>query len=226
MMRHCVEWDMHELKRCCVAAIQQLKRFSPKEVRRETAWIQMDHSGLSSQLQTIQQMAATEIKKPFPNLLRHLQEQTHLKKRTIVEILLASQRLDEFETDPRAFIEAVTTVINQEKRRLIRDGVQYERMDEGRCYRQTLFDYQTLIAELRSCGMDVGDREALVPLLSEHFKERQNFGETQEGKIHFYSKLPSSFRIDTPLGEYQPTWALHIQREDQEKWYLGMGEIS
>ncbi len=223
---YAVEWDPRELKQCCIMAIQQLKQFFPRKVRKETAWVQMDHSGLSSQLQTIEQLAATETNKLLPNLLRHLQEQTHLKKQTIVEILLASQRLDQFVANPRAFIEAVATAINQEKRRLIRNGVQYERIDEGRCYRQSLFDYQALIAELRSWGMDGVDQDALLSFLSDHFKEKQNFGEKQGELIQFYDQLPSSFKIDTPLGSYQPTWALHIQREDREKWYLGMGTIA
>ncbi|MGL4382776.1 MAG: DEAD/DEAH box helicase family protein, partial [Bacilli bacterium] len=39
-------------------------------------------------------------------------------------------------------------------------------------------------------------------------------------EVIVYAKLPSKFKIDTPIGTYNPDWALVIREEGQEKVYF------
>ena len=38
--------------------------------------------------------------------------------------------------------------------------------------------------------------------------------------VKVYAKLPSFFKIDTPLGSYNPDWAVVIEKDDVEKLYF------
>ena len=35
-----------------------------------------------------------------------------------------------------------------------------------------------------------------------------------------YAKLPSNFKIDTPIGQYNPDWAILIEKDGEEKLYF------
>ena len=41
-----------------------------------------------------------------------------------------------------------------------------------------------------------------------------------DDEVILYAKLPSSFKIDTPIGSYNPDWALVIGEDDEEKVYF------
>ncbi|MCP4553617.1 MAG: hypothetical protein GY834_16595, partial [Bacteroidetes bacterium] len=42
----------------------------------------------------------------------------------------------------------------------------------------------------------------------------------QSEDVKVYAKLPAWFKIDTPLGSYNPDWAVLIERDGKEKLYF------
>ncbi len=78
-------------------------------------------------------------KRPVPDLLAYLQNETELTRSTLVRILKESGRLGEFFNNPQRFMDAVAAILKYELHRLLVDGIKYERVEDaarrpsGRC---------------------------------------------------------------------------------------------
>lgn len=70
-----------------------------------------------------------DYKGPLPDLVAYIQRETELTRRTIVQILTKSGRLNDFLNNPQKFMDTVARIINLELSKLIVDGIKYERVD-------------------------------------------------------------------------------------------------
>src|SRR5699024_1147077 len=93
--------------------------------------------------------------KRLPDILRYLQEETDLKRRTLVEILTESGRLEDFKINPQRFMEDVMRILNHEKRKLIVDGIKYERIGDHAYYEQSLVENKELIGYMNVNALQV-----------------------------------------------------------------------
>src|SRR5699024_10356571 len=123
-----VEMNTEKLKQESNRQIKNLTRFRARRVFKENAYVDIDRSNVKAESHAMRVEEIIEKKRQLPDVLRYLQEQTNLKRRTLVKILVGCERLDDFETNPQAFIEEVMKIINREKRKLIMDGIKYERI--------------------------------------------------------------------------------------------------
>ena len=149
---------------------------------------------------------------PLPDIVAQLQEATSLTRKTIIDILIASGRLGEFLGNPNDFIKMVSTCIQEELAHVVVEGIQYEKIG-GSIYE---------LRELQEDGLEEKDR-----FLDQLYKvtntektdfnyvvydsevERQ-FAKYLDGRedIRLFMKLPDKFRIPTPVGDYNPDWAI------------------
>ncbi len=217
-----VELDAETLKQRSIEEIQKLDRFKARRIRRENARINVDHSGISGEGQTMRVYEADEEKRRLPDILRYLQEQTNLKRRTLVDILIGSKRLDEFEKNPQAFMEAVMKIINREKKKLIVDGIKYERIGDHAFYEQSLFEHQELVGYMKANAVEVSNDKSVYNYICYDSNVEREFAENlnHDDDVKLYIKLPSSFVIDTPLGNYNPDWAILVEKDGAETLYF------
>jgi type III restriction enzyme len=160
----------------------------------------------------------------LPDILAELQQDSSLTRQTLIEILTDSGRLAEFLANPNDFIALVKKVVKSELARLVIDGIQYEKI-AGAVYE---------LRELQSDGEEEKDR-----FLHQMYKvknsgktdfdyvvfdsevERQ-FAEKLDSRedVKFFMKLPSKFRIPTPVGDYNPDWAIIKQVDGEDRLYM------
>ncbi|WP_206367019.1 hypothetical protein [Sphingobacterium sp. SGG-5] len=156
----------------------------------------------------------------MPDIISYLQDETDLTRRTIVKILkgIEPRVLRYFTINPQAFIESCMDVINLQKRLFIVVGVEYERVDDY--YDQKRIEDEDLIGYLSkrlveasksAYSYTVCDSDVEVNLARE-FEQSEN--------ISLYTKLPSWFTIPTPLGTYNPDWAIMYKKGDGEHLYF------
>lgn len=161
---------------------------------------------------------------PLPDIVAQLQEATSLTRKTIIDILIASGRLGEFLGNPNDFIKMASTCIQEELAHVVVEGIQYEKIggsiyelrelqedgleEKGR-FRDQL--YEVTNTEKTDFNYVVFDSEV----------ERQ-FAEYLDGRedIRLFMKLPDKFRIPTPVGDYNPDWAIIKTEEGQDRLYL------
>ncbi|AOM41802.1 type III restriction-modification system endonuclease [Xenorhabdus hominickii] len=150
----------------------------------------------------------------LPDIVTYLTDQTNLTRQTIIDILLGlGDKLENFKKNPQHFIELVGEVIRKQMRIVIVDGVKYQRIGDEAYYAQELFQEEELTGYLKD--MVKAEKSVYDYIICDSDTEF-NFAEKLESaeEVKIYSKLPSWFKIDTPLGSYNPDWAILIDKDD------------
>ena len=113
-----------------------------------------------------------------------------------------------------------TKLINRALHEMVIDGIKYERI-EGQVYEMRLFEEREVEEYLsRLYEIQSGDDRTpydFVPFESEVEREIAEKLDTNEN-VKFFCKLPRWFVVPTPLGNYNPDWA--VVTEKDEKLYL------
>jgi type III restriction enzyme len=155
----------------------------------------------------------------LPDILTDLQDKTQLTRRSIQRVLVESERLNDFKRNPQQFIELVAEIINRAKRMALVDGIKYQRIGAEDYYAQLLFETEELSGYLKS--MIDANKSVHEQVIYQSDTER-TFAEQLENNeaIKVYAKLPGWFRVPTPLGPYNPDWAVLVEKDGAERLYF------
>ena len=150
----------------------------------------------------------------LPDIVSFLQSETSLKRKTIVEILVRSKRIDDFKRNPQQFIEDVLKIIKLKMKAMIVDGVKYHKISSY--YAQELLDSEELnsyLDKMLESKKSVYDYVVYDSAVESRFAEEME----KNDKVKLYVKLPDWFKINTPLGTYNPDWAVLVEDEYKQK---------
>ena len=156
----------------------------------------------------------------LPDLLTDLQDKTHLTRRSLVEILRQSRRLNDFKRNPQQFIDLATEAINRTKRLALVDGIRYQRIGDDHYYAQELFEKEELTGYLKNTLET--QKSVYQHVVYDSAGVERRFAEDLEANeaVKVYAKLPGWFKVPTPLGTYNPDWAVLVEIDGQEKLYF------
>lgn len=123
-------------------------------------------------------------------------------------------KLEAFKNNPQRFIELASEVIRKQMRLAIIDGITYHRIGDEAYYAQELFQEEELTGYLKN--MVAANKSVYDYIIGDSDTECE-FAKKLEtsSDVKLYAKLPNWFRIDTPLGSYNPDWAILIDKEDR-----------
>jgi type III restriction enzyme len=110
----------------------------------------------------------------------------------------------------------VSAILRQELHRLMIDGIKYEKIG-GDEYSMSLFEEKEIISYL-SNRLDV--KNSLYDAVVYDSEIEREFAEKLDKRVDvkLFVKLPDWFKIETPLGTYNPDWA--ILKHDNTVLYL------
>lgn len=156
----------------------------------------------------------------LPDVVTYLQTNTSLTRRTIVSILKCSGTLDMFKKNPQKYMEDANKIISANMKSMLVDGIKYTRLGDDEYYAQELFDTEELTGYLENNMIEAkksvydyvvydSDNEAVF---SQKFEANED--------IKLYAKLPDWFKVSTPLGSYNPDWAVLIEKDGMKKLYF------
>ena len=155
----------------------------------------------------------------MPDILAYLQNETELTRSTLVRILKQSGRLGDFFNNPQRFMDTVAAILKHELHRLIVDGIKYERSPAAGPdaeWEQVLFKNEELINYLNALPVKKSVYEYVV---YESDVEREFARKLDDREdIKLFVKLPGWFEVETPVGGYNPDWA--ILKHDDKVLYL------
>ncbi len=156
----------------------------------------------------------------LPDIVTYLQNETKLTRSAVVEILVRSGKLEQFRRNPQKFIEQSLTLIRRTMRHFIVDGIKYRKIGEESYYAQEIFEKQELAGYLHQNLQE--SRKGVYDYVIYDSDVERNFALSFERNpmVKVYAKLPSSFKIDTPLGGYNPDWAVVIEQGGEERLYF------
>ncbi|MEO3408348.1 hypothetical protein AAFN85_30815 [Mucilaginibacter sp. CAU 1740] len=154
----------------------------------------------------------------IPDILAYIQGKTDLTRSTILEILKKSGRITESLLNPQLFMDNAVNVIKSALYELMIDGIKYEKIGT-KVYEMQLFEDNELEIYLDQFTHTVSapDKtiyENYIPLDSKVENDFARDCESSEN-IEFYFKLPFWFKIDTPIGKYNPDWAIVFKGENK-----------
>jgi len=155
----------------------------------------------------------------LPDLLTDLQDRTQLTRRTIQRVLSGSRRLDDFKRNPQQFIELAAEAINRCKRLAVVDGIKYQRLGDDCYYAQELFEQEELTGYLKNL---IDAKKSVYEQVVYDSDTEKAFADEMEknAAIKVYAKLPGWFTVPTPLGSYNPDWAVLVEKDGGERLYL------
>ncbi len=215
-----VHFDNEALLRRCRQALADAPSISSTRLHWTLAGIKIQESGVSaSDITSEAAVPLQETDIELPDLLTELQNRTQLTRRSIARILTESGRLDGFLRNPAEFIRIAAEAINRTKRVFIVDGIKYQRLGDEAFYAQELFRSEELIGYLRR--MVPAQRGVYEDVIYQSEVEAR-FAEQLEKNdaVKVYAKLPGWFKVPTPLGTYNPDWAVLIDRDGEERLYF------
>jgi type III restriction enzyme len=156
----------------------------------------------------------------LPDIVSFLQNETNLTRRTLVAILTKCCRLQDFKNNPQKFIDEVSAIIKNQMRHFIVDGIKYEKIGDNHYYAQELFEKEELTGYLNK-NMLESQKSVYKHVIYDSDVEAE-FAKSfeQSDDIKVYAKLPGWFKIETPLGSYNPDWAVLIELDGEEKLYF------
>jgi type III restriction enzyme len=164
----------------------------------------------------------------LPDIVSELQIATSLTRKTIIDVLTQSGKLGEFIGNPNDFITMVKRILQNVLASAVVEGLQYERIG----------GYVYELRELQKDGME--ERDLFIDRLYEvknkqktdfdfiqidsegiDAPERQ-FAELLDSRedVKLFMKLPDKFKIDTPVGNYNPDWAIIKQVDGKDHIYM------
>jgi len=216
-----VQFDNEKLVTECAKAIGECPPITKTRIQIRKADLAIGRGGVSSEETTVAApviIEETDIE--LPDLLTDLQDKTQLTRRSLVRILTASGRLDDFKLNPQQFIELATEFISRTKRLAIVDGIRYQRIGEDDYYAQELFEHKELTGYLKN--MLAATKSVYEEVVYDSSGVERTFAEQLEKNeaVKVYAKLPGWFKVPTPLGTYNPDWAVLVEKDGAERLYF------
>ena len=203
-----VEFATDVLVQRAVYALKQMERIEKPRIRLVAGRLGVEKGGVTAEAVSVAEEKVL-YGGPIPDLLAYLQNETELTRSTLVRVLKESGKLGEFFNNPQRFMDAVASILKNELHRLLVDGIKYERIPgEGSIaeWEMLLFKDEELINYLKALQVDKSVYEYVVydSEIEREFAKRLN----ERDDIKLFVKLPNWFLVDTPIGKYNPDWAI------------------
>lgn len=142
------------------------------------------------------------------DLIGKIVEGTNLTRKAIISILQGIEKsvFDQFKDNPEEFILRANDLINDEKATVIIEHITYDILDEK--YDTNIFTEPTLKGKLDENVMKANKH--LYDYILYDSENEKKFAEKLDidSDVAVYVKLPNGFYINTPVGRYNPDWAI------------------
>ena len=154
------------------------------------------------------------------DLLGKVSGDTYLTRATIAKILsnIEVPVFSQFKDNPEDFITQATKLINEQKARVIINQVTYDPINDH--YETDLFtDAQVRIHHDSAIGPL--EKHVLEYAVTDSKVERAFLTELENNdEVVVYAKLPNGFKIPTPVGDYNPDWAISFKEGNVKHIYF------
>ena len=216
-----VQFDNEKLIERCIEALDNAPPVSKPRLQWKKAGMAIGKAGVDASLLSVSEpIALYEADIELPDVLTELQDRTQLTRKAIARILTESTRLNDFKRNPQQFIELASDAINRCKRLALVDGIKYQRLGDEHYYAQEMFESEELSGYLQNLMLNT-EKSVYEHVVYDSAVER-DFAESLEKNesVKVYAKLPGWFKVPTPLGTYNPDWAVLITLDGQERLYF------
>ncbi|MBI4801198.1 MAG: DEAD/DEAH box helicase family protein [Elusimicrobia bacterium] len=215
-----VKYDTAELIKISARKIKAMPEVQKPVIRAVRAEITMGRNGVVAGVsgETFAGDAYPLPKMEIPDVAGYIQSKTELTRATVLEILKKSGRLSDIMVNPQLFLDLAVNEIRSVLHELMIDGIKYEKI-AGQEYAMMLFSDQEIEAYTDNLHKITKAEKTIADhiVIDSMSKVEKKFAEDCErnDNVEFFIKLPGWFTIQTPIGEYNPDWALIYKNESR-----------
>lgn len=213
-----VHYETNELIETVVKAIKALPKISKPILYSEKVSLNINEEGIHTSHLAQDRNQTTIVSQNIPDIFAYIENKTQLTRTTILEILNQSGRIKDISKNPQDFLDKICDVISKEMQALMIAGIKYKQIKDTE-YEMKLFDDRELEIYINDNSFNVTNTdktiyENLVPLDSNTENQFARDCESSE-QVKYYFKLPNWFKIKTPIGNYNPDWALVFENDSK-----------
>lgn len=217
--RYRVTFETADLIDRALARIKLIETIRSPRVATTVVEVEITDAGVAADKQIATRVRDMEQVKVLPDILAFLQKETELTRHTLAAILKRSGRLAEFKVNPQAFMAAVAKEISRALHDLMMEGIKYEKVG-GQFWEQSRLeqDAEEGIVRYLTNLYEVKHRDkALFDAIEYESEVEKQFARDLDSNenVKLFVKLPSWFKIDTPIGTYNPDWAFVTERDEK-----------
>ncbi|NLA42176.1 MAG: DEAD/DEAH box helicase family protein [Smithella sp.] len=214
-----VDYGTPELIRQAAKAVKDMPVTRKAVIKTTKTAVEFDESGIVADVKSSYNIVV-DGRFRIPDVLFYIQERTELTRSTVLDILLQSERIGEALVNPQLFLDNAVAAVSGALNELMIDGIKYEKIGDKE-YEMRLFeDYDFHISDhtFKITRKDKTIYSNLFPLDSGvEYAFAKDCEERED--IEFYFKLPNWFKIKTPIGSYNPDWAL-IKKNEKTVYFV------
>ena len=149
------------------------------------------------------------------DLVGDIARKTTLTRKTVAEILrtIRPTKLQLFRNNPEEFIKNVSRIIKEQKATMIVEHIQYDKIDQ--VYDSTIFTKEKSsqpVSKAYQSSKSIQDYVFTDGYAEESIEKKFAKALDEASEVCVYAKLPRSFHIPTPVGNYSPDWAIAFNK--------------
>jgi type III restriction enzyme len=155
------------------------------------------------------------------DLLGKIVDETGLTRKDVAEILqgINPSVFEQFQQNPEDFILKASKLINEEKATIIVEHITYNKIHEA--YDTDIFTEPTLLRRVSSKNALAVNKNLYNYLIYDSDNEKNFANDLETHKdVVIYVKLPKGFYISTPVGHYNPDWAITFDKNNVKHIYF------
>lgn len=216
-----VSIDTDTLIENSVKALKDMPAIPKTRLVSQTADIHIENAGISHTEREMRTVDIADSYQSLPDLITAISDETLLTPAIVNEILVRSGRLGDFLNNPETFLERATEIIKNNRHALAIDGISYIKLDGQEYYAQEIFDTEEFIANLDRNAVKV-DHSVYDYIVYDSSSIERPFAVALDNDpdVKMFFKIPDRFKIETPIGTYNPDWAVYLTKNGEEKLYF------
>ena len=215
-----VQFDLDTLVENSIKEIKEMPEIGTARLLSQTASVNIEKSGVSHQAGRTFIQDLTRNYETLPDILRLISTKTLLKRSTVNRILQESGRMADFLKNPQEFYEKTLEIIERNRHKLAIDGIKYIKLADEEYYVQEIFDSTELIANLDKNAVAVENSVYDHVIYDSGVESKFAVALDQDPDVKMFFKIPSRFKIETPIGTYNPDWAVYLEKNGEQKLYF------
>jgi type III restriction enzyme len=208
--RYAVTYDSQRLITEAAAGIRSRpETIAAGRITVASAAIRPTRAGVVEEVQASYDAGQVKRAGGLPDFLGELQKRTELTRPTLAAILRASERLGDALVNPQQFIEITAMEIGRTQRDLLVEGVSYERLGGVDAAWEMMW-FRDKELEPYLARVQATPQHGLYDGVECDSEVERKFAEALDARtdIKLFVKLPWWFTVETPVGSYNPDWAI------------------
>jgi len=207
--RYAVELDEAKFLTTATKALVAIPSQAP-QIRTDIATLSFDaEKGILTSARTVRAGKQFFQSLPVPDITQYISNHTGLRQQTILKVLVKAEAWEKIRSNPQYMMDKAVEEIKRAMKLMIVDGVKYEKVSDSE-YEMQIFKDAEIESYVSNLRIVSNTEKTLYDHVAFDSDVENSFASELEARdeVEFYIKLPPQFKIETPLGTYNPDWAI------------------